>query len=498
MRRATPLVIAVALGAATLAACSGAPRPQALKVGEADRVGEGAGASAEGVASADAPLNPDGTPAAGPAAPGAPGATTAGGGKSAGGSSSQPGAPTIPGTGGLPSTPQPGDANLFAGSANARGITDNQITLCGHAALVFGQAFDTRVEDLNVYWDELNTKGGVHGRKVVTTFEDDRYDGAAARDAAIACKAKNPFLILGGIGFDQIPTVRVWAEQNKELYYHHIAVAKGSESLQYSFTPQPSVEEVGVAFGQHISAKYGNQTVGIIYRDSEYWEPGRSSGKQVLQDRGVRIVSERGVQKNQGAFSAEIVALQQADGGKGAKVVWIWENALGAGEFIQQAWAQGYYPTFVVFPFQTTLDIVGKNGLKSPIEGIGTWTSYKQGGYGGLFPEHDYEGEIKRFEAAMAKHRPGVKPNDILWQVWLANKAMHDMFDACGRACTRNRFAGLMLNGYHKRVEPNCDVDFSRGNHRRGGYEYTVMSAYALSNSEAAYKTTAWCRATLG
>ena len=497
MRR---VAIAIALGVATLAACSGAPRPQELTAGETDRAGDGAGSTTGETAGTDpnAPaLNPDGTPAA-PGTPGAGGgatATTARAGQAGGGSNPA----TIPGTGGLPTAPQPGDANLFAGSLNARGITDNSITLCGHAALIFGQAFDTKVEDLNVYWQDLNAKGGIHGRNVTATFEDDRYDGAAARDAAIACKAKNPFMILGGIGFDQIPTVRVWAEQNKELYFHHIAVAKGAENLAYSFTPQPSVEEVGVAFGQHIAAKHGGKTVGIIYRDSEYWEPGRSTGKKVLQDRGVRVVAERGVQKNQGAYGAEVVALQQADGGKGAQVVWVWENALGAAGLIQQAWNQGYYPTFVVFPFQTTLDIVGKNSLKSRIEGVGTWSAYKQGGYDGEpFAEHGYEAEIARFEAAMAKYRPGVKPNDILWQVWLANKAMHDMFDACGRACTRNRFAGLMLNGYHKRVEPNCDVDFRRGNHRRGGYEFTVVEAFPVSNTEAYYRTTGWCRESLG
>lgn len=500
MRR---VLIAVTLGAATLAACSGAPRPQNLSAGATNRAGVGAADESGGtdVAAGGDPNTPavglDGTTATtATAVPGTTGAAKTGGGTN--NTNNTPG--TVPGTGGLPTAPQPGDANLFSGNLNTRGITDNSITICGHAALVFGQAFDTRVEDLNVYWDELNSKGGVHGRNVKATYEDDRYDGAQAQQAAIACKAKNPFFILGGIGFDQIPTVRVWAEQNKELYLHHIAIAKDAENLQYSFTPQPSVEDVGVAFGQHIAAKHGGETVGIIYRASEYWEPGKATGKKVMQDRGVRIVAERGVQKNQGAFSAEIVALQQADGGRGAQVVWIWENALGAAEFIHQAWNQGYRPTFVVFPFQTTLDIVAVNdGLQSRIEGVGSWTAYKQGGYeGDPFPEHQYNAEIARFEAAMAKHRPGVKPNDILWQVWLANKGMHDMFDACGRACTRNRFAGLMLNGYHKRVEPNCDIDFSRGNGHRGGFEYTLMEAYATGSRSAAYRTVTWCTGSLG
>jgi ABC-type branched-subunit amino acid transport system substrate-binding protein len=503
VRRPTSIraVVAVmALAAATLAACSGAPRPQALRTDGGARAGDGAGGDAGAAGGVTDTVPGDTDPGAAAAATaGTTGVSTAGPAgatKSAGTSNTGAG----PGSNNtrIPAAPQAGDATLYSGAPNTRGITDKQISLCGHAALIFGQAFDTKVEDLNVYWEQLNAGPKIHGRTVSAHYEDDRYDGPAARDAAIACRARNPFMILGGIGFDQIPTVRQWAEDNKELYLHHIAVAKGGENMQYSFTPQPSVEDVGTAFGDYIVNHHKDKTVGIIWRESENWQPGRDNGKKVLAANGVKVVADAPVQKNQSAYSSQIVAMQQADGGKGAKVVWIWENALGAAQFIQQAWNQGYYPTFVVFPFQTTLDVVAKGGLKSPIEGVGSWSSYKPGGYGGLFPEHDYEGEIKRFEQAMAKFRPGVKPNDILWQVWLANKQLHAMLDACGPTCTRNRFAGMMLNGYHARTEPNCDLDFSRGNHHRGGWEYTTMLAYATGGDSAAYKTTQWCSQKLG
>ena len=44
--------------------------------------------------------------------------------------------------------------------------------------------------------------------------------------AAQKCKDLNPFLLIGGIGFDQIPAVRQWAEQNKMLYIYHDAVLR--------------------------------------------------------------------------------------------------------------------------------------------------------------------------------------------------------------------------------------------------------------------------------
>jgi ABC-type branched-subunit amino acid transport system substrate-binding protein len=504
VRRKTSTFAVLALAALLVAACSGAPRPQALSAGKGPNARAGAGAGLNGEEAAAIPgaggdaagvVGAPGTDAAGAA--GAAGAGTGKGGKGAGGSGAGgtgSGGGAGGGGGNTPSnTPQPGDATLFSAAQNRRGITDSEITLCGHAALIFAQAFDTRPEDINVYWDWVNKhEGGIFGRKVKVSYEDDRYDGAAARDAANTCKSRNPFFIIGGIGFDQIPTVRTWAEDNKELYIHHIAVGAGGENLQYSFTMQPTVEETGRAFGEFISAKHHGQSIGIVYRNSDNWQPGRATAKDVLKAKGERVVAEASVEKNQSAYSAQIVTMQQADAGKGAQVVFIWENALGAAEFIKQSHNQGYHPTFVVFPFQTSLDVLGDDAMKSPIEGLGTWPAFKPGGYGGAFAEHGYDAEIKRFEDAFREMRGTVKPNDILWQVWLGYKQLHDMFKRCGQDCTRNRFAGLMLNGYKSLIEPNCVIDFTVGNHHRGANQFITLAAYKPGDTPY-FKTTQWC-----
>ena len=145
-------------------------------------------------AGAPAPTPGAGAPAGNPSATSSPVGATGSGTSNAGG------------TGG---TAQPiRDANLYSGADNTRGITPDQIVMCAHAALIFAQAFDIRPEDLNVYWTDLNARGGIFGRKVTMTFEDDAYSPSQAVTAAENCKAKNPFLLMGGIGFDQIPAVR--------------------------------------------------------------------------------------------------------------------------------------------------------------------------------------------------------------------------------------------------------------------------------------------------
>jgi branched-chain amino acid transport system substrate-binding protein len=483
MGRRLGILVAV-LGLFVTAACTGAPRPTdvaATKTGERNTAADVEGSTVE---------NP-GTTVAGQAVDAAgnpiPGASSAKGGGGATGPAATTGpVPGVKGADGI--TP----ANLYSGATDRHGVNDKTITLCGHAALALASAFDTRVEDINVYWEDVKARGGIHGRNVNVTYEDDTYDPSLAVQAAERCKAKSPFFILGGIGFDQIPAVRNWAEQNKELYLHHIAVGAGGENKQFSFTSQPTVEQVGVASGEFIAGKYKGKKLGVVYRDSENWSPGSKAGMDYMKGHGVNITSALPVQKNQGVYSAQIAQLQSA----GVQVVWFWENALAAAEFIKQAHSQEYHPTFVVFPFQTTLDVIEEDAFKSPIDGVSTWPAYLRGGYTGpaAFPGTGYQEEIAKFEAAMAKYRPGVKPNDILWQVWLANKGIEDLFQRCGRDCTRNKFAGMLLQ-YKGTVPPGCPVDFPRGGGHRGGWNvFMTQEAFSHGGDIAAFRNTSWCR----
>ena len=411
-------------------------------------------------------------------------------GGSTGGSSS--GGSTTTGSSTSGGEPPP-EANLYNDDEKYIGITDDRIHFCGHAALIFAEAFDVRPQDLNVYWQQVNEAGGVFGREVTMSWKDDGYDPARAVQGAEACRSENPFMLLGGIGFDQIPAVRTWAEANRMLYLHHIAIAP-DKTYNYSYSAQPTVDATGTAFGQHIATNYGDKDVGIVWRQSENWEPGRRLGKEVLDAEGVNVVADLPVQRNQGVYTQQIYELQAS----GAEVVWVWENALGAAEIIAQAENAGYHPErWVVFPFQTTLDTTGL----VPIDGVATWSAYTQGGYDGAFAEHGYDEEIERFEAAYAKYRSGIKTNDILWQVWNGNKALHDLLIRCGEDCNRNRMAGLFLSGLQTHVEPNCAADFAHPNSfggHVGGHNFLLLEGYQEQPATprdpgARFRTIRWC-----
>ena len=458
------------------AACSPAKLPNAQRgTGDAGLVPQSA-APGESVA--------PGTPGASatPGAKGGKGAKAGQGTKTS--APGQPGAPGGPGTPGATNGPirqgerppappadKPGDLNLFQGDLNTRGIHSDKIVLCGHAALTYADAFQTRPEDFNVFWTDLNAKGGIHGRKVEMSYEDDAYDPVQARTAATNCQRKNPFLIMGGIGFDQIPSVRKWAEDNRELYIHHDA-QQPDHQVTYSYSPIPTVEQFGHMFAELAAAKFRGKKIGVLYRESDYWKPGFDAFKDTAKRHGLNLGKLIPVQKNQANYGQQLVALQQ----DGTEVVWAWENALAATEIINQA-PPGFRPSWMVFPFNlTTQTLVDKN---QDIYGVASWPAYSYRDYAGPFAS--YAADIKEFERQYAQWRPNVDLSavggDLLFLNWVAQKALAQLLRDCGPACSRNHFATL-LQGYRGTVSPNCHTDYPRFGGHLGSQAVNVFKTY--------------------
>ncbi|MHB8681458.1 MAG: ABC transporter substrate-binding protein [Acidimicrobiales bacterium] len=412
-------------------------------------------------------------------------------------------------------------AHLYSGSEETVGLTSTSIQLCAHAALTFGPAFNIGASDLNVFWQMVDDpsddpyphtagQAGIYNRQVLNpstsppspgiNIQDDGYQPSKAVQAAQACAGQpgGDFFLLSGIGFDQIPAVRVWAEQNHMLYIHHIATEAGTAGLQYSFTMLPTLETVGRQFGQYYLAHLSGTKIGIIERNSSNWSPGITTFKQTLAAAGQanNIVADDAVTNNQGEYPQQIADMET----HGAQVVFIWENALAADEIIQQASAQGYNPKWLLFPFNLTLYTLNQSGVDtSKMQGIVPWPAYacpSQRPANYFNGNAAYQEEVQKFEAEYAKRDPNANlcgdGGDLLFGTWEAWKQTAQLLVDCGVNCTRDGIAGLMLNGYKAEVGSNCPVDFGAGGGHRGGSGEDVYVTEAGS-SQRIWHNTAFC-----
>jgi len=440
--------------------------------------------SSHGIASSNGSQNANG--ATGTAQTGSGGTVSGSAANGATGSAGSSGAGVAGGSAQVfANSPNPPSANLFTPNQETVGLTDKSIYLCAHAALTFGPAFNIGASDLNVFWQTVDAQGGVWGRQIVDSsgspgidYTDDGYQPGKAVAAAQTCQDRNTFFLLGGIGFDQIPAVRVWAEQHHELYIHHIALQAGSEGYRYSFTMLPTLEQVGTQFGQYYLTHFAGKKIGIIERNSSNWEAGSTTFKETLKAAGYGsdIVADDYVQNNQGQYAQEIADMSNPT--HPADVVLIWENALAAEQIINQAHQQGFKPKWLLYPFNLTLYTLQQAGVPNSelqnMYGIVPWAGYTckrlRGSDSAFGP---YQAEINQFEAAYAAKDPNADlcgdGGDLLFGAWEAWKQVYDLLYQCGRNCTRDKIAGLMLNGYHATIGVNCPVDFRGGDNHHGG-----------------------------
>ena len=396
-------------------------------------------------------------------------------------------------SGGGSTTTAPARSTLFTPAENTIGITPTSLNMCAHAALTYGKAFQTDVSDLNVFWSAVNDNGGIYGRKVNVTYENDNYKPDTAVQAATNCKDKGIFMLLGGIGFDQIPAVRNWAEQNHMLYMHHTATIKGTAGQKYSFAPLPSVERTGEAFAQLYESKYHGKKVGIIKRDGENWEPGVVEFKKYLSAHGDgnAVVAESAVVQNQGNYTDAVLNMKN----HGAEVVWIWENALDATPIVKQIRAQAYNPNMMLFPFNLTAQTLDDDAFNPSLDGVAMYSAYSYQDYSGGFAR--YADDMKLFEAQYKKYDPNANlsgvSGDLLFLNWTAQKSLYAQFLECGKDCTRNRFVDV-LESYNKvPTSSACQENFTAGNHRRGGSQLVFMETYRDPRGNAGWRPTRQC-----
>ncbi|MDX6200122.1 MAG: branched-chain amino acid transport system substrate-binding protein [Actinomycetota bacterium] len=392
----------------------------------------------------------------------------------------------------VPTDTNPGGSALFHHNEERIGLTDTSLTMCAHAALTYGQAFGTKDTDFNVFWDALNAeKGGIYGRQVHVTYENDDYKPTTAVQAATACKAKGIFMLLGGIGFDQIPAVRNWAEQNRMLYVHHTATIEGTRGQKFSFSELPTVERTGQAFAQLAIAKFKNKKIGIIERDSSNWTPGVKAFKVMAKKYGLNIVADTQVANNKGSYTDDLLTMKNA----GAEVVWAWMNALESTELLKQAKSQQYNPNWMMFPFNLTSQTLGNDAMTPQLDGVAMYPAYSKGDYTGKFSS--YADDMKEFERQYAKYDSGIDlggiGGDLLFLNWVAQKALYIQLLQCGKDCTRDKFIDVMRT--YKGKAPShssCPIDFS-GDGFHGSDSLNFMQTYNSPSGKVNWRNTALC-----
>jgi branched-chain amino acid transport system substrate-binding protein len=172
-------------------------------------------------------------------------------------------------------------AAVAAGAAGARpsatpGVTANEVHLGSSVPLSGEAAIAGNVaRGIEAYFDYVNARGGVFGRRIKFTYFDDGYDpGRAVNNTIRLIQQEQVFAMFSSLGTNNNLAVRKLLNDAKvpQLYVSSGATTFGRDYKRYPWTIGyiPPYSEEGVIYGQYIKQKLKKAKIAVLYQNDEY------------------------------------------------------------------------------------------------------------------------------------------------------------------------------------------------------------------------------------
>src|SRR5919106_177502 len=256
--------------------------------------------------------------------------------------------------------------SMVATAQEAPGVTTNRILL-GQAAVFTGPAAQLGIQMRNgvkAYFDYVNERGGVHGRKLHLVTEDDRYEQSVAPSASKKLIEEHKvFALLGYVG---TPTGVAHLPVVTQAKVPLVGMFTGAEVLRvpfnrYVFHVRASYyDETEKIVEQVLST--GGRKISVFYQDDAYGEAGRKGTGVPPERRKMKIHSQGTVKRNtvEVEEAAKVIHASQPD----AIVMVSAYTSIAA--FVRAMQKQGSGATFYNVSFvgsKALADALGKEGI---------------------------------------------------------------------------------------------------------------------------------------
>ena len=329
----------------------------------------------------------------------------------------------------------PGNAAAQAGVSPTRILLGQSVALTGPAAQLGIQMRN----GLMAYFDMVNEKGGVNGRKIELITLDDGYEPArTVPNTKKLIEENKVFALIGYVGTPtSVPAIPVFTEAKVPFF----GPFTGAEALRqpfnrYIFHVRASYyDETEKIVEQVLST--GGRSIAVFYQDDAYGQAGLKGTQLAMDKRGLKIATLGTVERNTVKVEDAVKKISAA---KPDAVVMI-SAYTSCAEFIRQMKKAGSTSTFYNVSF------VGSKALADALgnDGVGTAISQVV-----PFPWGTATPVVKEYQALSAK--AGNKDyNFTAIEGFLVAKVFVEGLRRAGRDLTREKFI--------EAVEKMQDVD---------------------------------------
>lgn len=252
----------------------------------------------------------------------------------------------------------------------------------------FGVVLREAVKGFDVWADDVNSRGGIHGRQVVVKKVDHKEtaEGGVAACKEVLNNGSFTAIIAEGQGDANV----TGAHCLDDAGFVHLAVLPAIDpDLTTAYTILPATTDQGSSLASFVKNVMGDgeRKIGVIHLKPPAYVQGKDAFVNEARKLGMDVVAQEAIEENQASFTPQLIRIRDA----GAETVAIIATYEAAG-ILRDAKAIGYEPhwTGIVWLFDFVSQASGgtasgARGLRfsatidSPVYGEFQATAAKQG-----------------------------------------------------------------------------------------------------------------------
>ena len=318
-------------------------------------------------------------------------------------------------------------------AAQAQGVTDGQVVL-GQSVALSGPAQELGKDmqlGASLYFNAVNAKGGVNGRRIVLKTLDDGYESTrAAENTKKLINDEKVFALFGYVG---TPTSAAALPIFTEAKVPFVGPFTGAELLRnpvnrYIFNVRASYYDETEAIVQHLTAMSVNR-IAVFYQNDAYGQAGLAGVERALKKRNLEVAAKGTVERNTVDVKTAVATMVKAQ----PQAIVMVSAYKSCAAFIKEMKAAGSNPTF------WNVSFVGSKALAKELDKEGRGVQISQVV---PFPWDSTVPVVKEYRLLLeaAKGEPGFGT----LEGFIAAKVMVEGLKRAGKNLTRESFIKAM------------------------------------------------------
>ena len=347
------------------------------------------------------------------------------------------------------------------------GVTDTDIKI-GQTVPYSGpaSAFSSYGRVMTGYFQMLNEKGGINGRKVNLISLDNAFSPPKAIEQTRKLVDDDGVLAeVGTVG--TVPNVAVQKYLNQKKVPQVFISAGGRrfndpQNFPWTVPFYPPFEMEGATFGKFILKNMPNAKIAVLYQNDDYGKDYLTGLKTGLgSDSTAKIVAEVPYELSYPTVDSEVLKLKAS----GADTLMYFTTPKFAAQAIKKANELSWKPVqFLASPVNSIQGVLAPAGLEN-VQGAYTTQFTKQAGD----PAWAEDPEVKEYISFMKKWVPNDSPNDFIALSGYVNaQAIAKGLQRCGDNLTRENLLAQATSFNKERVGmllPGIELTNSKENY---------------------------------